>query len=85
MYQRLLRPPASTQSFFLFGPRGTGKTHWVKSFYSKALYLDLLASSLYTDLLAQPNRLEQLIPPSFDDWIVIDEGFVASIGTCARF
>jgi predicted AAA+ superfamily ATPase len=73
MYQRLLQPPVSKQSYFLFGPRGTGKTIWVKSFYPQALYLDLLESGLYTDLLAQPNRLEELIPPRFEDWIVIDE------------
>lgn len=73
MYQRLLKPPATSQSFFLFGPRGSGKTMWVKSFYPNALYLDLLQSGLYTDLLARPELLEQLIPPAFADWIVIDE------------
>lgn len=73
MYQRLLAPPKTSQSFFLFGPRGTGKTIWVKTFYPNALYLDLLQSGLYTDLLARPEQLEQLIPPSFNDWIVIDE------------
>lgn len=73
MFNRLLVPPQSTQSYFLFGPRGTGKTHWVKSFYPKSLYLDLLESALYMELLAQPERLEKLIPSSFDDWIIIDE------------
>lgn len=46
---------------------------WVKTFYPNALYLDLLQSGLYTDLLARPEQLEQLIPPAFNDWIVIDE------------
>ncbi len=73
MFERLLQPPESTQSFFLFGPRGTGKTHWVKTFYSKALYLDLLESALYFELLARPEQLETLIPPSFNEWIIIDE------------
>ncbi len=73
MYPRLLKPSSSSQSFFLFGPRGSGKTIWVKLFYSSALYLDLLQSGLYTDLLAKPELLEQLIPPGFDDWVVIDE------------
>jgi len=73
MYPRLLKPPATSQSFFLFGPRGSGKTLWVKTFYPSALYLDLLQSGLYTDLLARPEMLEQLIPPDFEDWIVIDE------------
>ncbi|MBX7066888.1 MAG: AAA family ATPase [Parachlamydiales bacterium] len=73
MFERMLVPPDSQQSYFLFGPRGTGKTNWVKSFYKNALYLDLLESGLYTNLLARPSLLEELIPPHFSDWIVIDE------------
>jgi predicted AAA+ superfamily ATPase len=72
MYSRLLKPPAN-KSFFLFGPRGTGKTTWVKAGFPKALYLDLLEAELYNDLLANPQRLERLIPKGFRDWIVIDE------------
>jgi predicted AAA+ superfamily ATPase len=30
------------QSFFLFGPRGTGKSTWIKQHFKNALYLDLL-------------------------------------------
>jgi predicted AAA+ superfamily ATPase len=73
MYPRLLKPPPNSQSFFLFGPRGSGKTIWVKAFYPSGLYLDLLQSGLYTELLARPELLERFIPPSFEDWIVIDE------------
>lgn len=73
MYQRLLKPPQSSQSFFLFGPRGTGKTMWLNTFYPKGLYLDLLEARLYTNLLAQPDLLESFIPPSFTGWIIIDE------------
>jgi predicted AAA+ superfamily ATPase len=72
MFSRLLKV-SKDKSFFLFGPRGTGKTSWVKSQFPKALYLDLLESSMYADLLANPGRLEELIPSSFNDWIVIDE------------
>jgi predicted AAA+ superfamily ATPase len=72
MYSRLLKPPAN-KSFFLFGPRGTGKTTWVKQTFPKAIYLDLLESGLYTDLLARPERLENFIPKNFQDWIIIDE------------
>jgi SpoVK/Ycf46/Vps4 family AAA+-type ATPase len=57
MYSRLIRPPKN-KSFFLFGPRGTGKTTWAKTVSAKALYLDLLESGLYNDLLANPQRLE---------------------------
>ncbi len=61
------------KSLFLFGPRGTGKSTWVKDFLPDALYLDLLESGLYTDLLAHPQRLENFIPPRFRNYIIIDE------------
>lgn len=72
MYSRLIKPPEQ-KSFFLFGPRGTGKTTWVKTVFPQALYLDLLESELFVDLLANPQRLENLIPKGFDNWIIIDE------------
>lgn len=72
MYPRLIRPPKN-KSFFLFGPRGTGKTTWVKSAFPNAIYLDLLEAELFNDLLANPQRLENFIPSSFADWIIIDE------------
>jgi len=72
MYTRLIKPPEN-KSFFLFGPRGTGKTTWVKSHFKKALYLDLLEAELFNDLLANPQRIENFIPKGFDDWIIIDE------------
>ncbi len=72
MYARLLRPPRG-KSFFLFGPRGTGKTSWLRSSFPNALYLDLLESELYLDLSARPQRLENLIPSAFSDWVILDE------------
>ena len=74
MFSRLLKAPLKTKkSFFLFGPRGTGKTYWVKTQFPTALYLDLLETSLYIDLLANPQKLEQLIPKGYTEWIIIDE------------
>jgi predicted AAA+ superfamily ATPase len=72
MYSRLIEPPKE-KSFFLFGPRGTGKTTWVKSEFANAIYLDLLEAELFNDFLANPQRLENFIPKNFDDWVVIDE------------
>lgn len=72
MYSRLIKPPKD-KSFFLFGPRGTGKTTWVKSALPKALYLDLLEAEIFNDLLANPQRLENLIPKDFPEWVIIDE------------
>lgn len=72
MYTRIIKPPKN-KSFFLFGPRGTGKTTWLKKNFKRAVYLDLLESELYNDLLANPQRLENFIPQSFNDWIILDE------------
>lgn len=72
MYKRIIRPPQS-KSFFLFGPRGTGKTTWLRTNFPKAVYLDLLEAELFNDLLARPERLETFIPPSFKDWVILDE------------
>ncbi|GAI60164.1 unnamed protein product, partial [marine sediment metagenome] len=72
MYSRIIKYP-DNKSFFLFGPRGTGKTTWVKQVFPNAVYLDLLESRLFNDLLADPQRLENFIPDNFKDWIIIDE------------
>ncbi len=72
MYHRLLNPAPDT-SFFLFGPRGTGKTTWVKNKFPNAIRLDLLESKTYTELLAKPERLEQNIPNDYHDYLIIDE------------
>ena len=72
MYSRLLKPP-DAQSFFLFGPRGTGKTTWVRRTFPGAVYIDLLEAELFTRLTANPQRLENLIPLDHRDWVVIDE------------
>lgn len=74
MFNRILNLPLDQHnSIFLFGPRGTGKTSWLKTHVPNALYLDLLDSSLYQSLSANPNRLENLIPPGYNNWIIIDE------------
>lgn len=74
MFPRLLKIPSDIKkSFFLFGPRGTGKSYFVRTHFSTALYFDLLEMSLYTEFLANPQRLEQHIPKGFTDWIIIDE------------
>ena len=72
MYTRLLRAPKN-KSFFLFGPRGVGKTTWVKATFPDAVYIDLLEAEVFNDLLANPQRLENLIPKGYKDWVIIDE------------
>ena len=70
--ERVLPPPK--RSFFLFGPRGTGKSTWLRQKLPNIPYIDLLNSSLYLELSRHPSRLEAIIGnlPK-NSWIVIDE------------
>ena len=57
----------------MFGPRGTGKTEWLKSNLPDALYFDLLKARWRNLFLANPHELEKLIPAGFQHWIILDE------------
>ena len=62
------------QSFFLFGPRGTGKSTWLHHQLPESLFLDLLEPERYRSLQARPERLHDLRRGSPDrTTIVIDE------------
>lgn len=56
---RFFKPPK--ESYFLFGPRGTGKSTWTLSHYPDALRFDLLAPDLSRSFAARPERLRDLI------------------------
>jgi len=74
MYKRILQIAKDVnQSFFLFGPRGTGKTTWLKENFKEAIYLDLLDSKLNRTLSAAPEKLEQYIPSGYKNWVILDE------------
>ncbi|MFH1347570.1 MAG: ATP-binding protein [Candidatus Margulisiibacteriota bacterium] len=49
------------QSFFLFGPRGTGKSTLVKQLFPNALYIDFLLPNYYRELSARPETLLEMI------------------------
>lgn len=59
MFDRFFRPPAA--SYFLFGPRGTGKTTWLKSQYPQALWIDLIDPENTRYYGAAPERLRDTI------------------------
>jgi predicted AAA+ superfamily ATPase len=63
----------SDQSYFLFGPRGTGKSTWLTQQYPDALMINLLKPSVLRDYLAFPERLEQSVKASQTPHIIIDE------------
>ena len=66
--------PLPTGSFFLFGPRGTGKSTWLRTHTQDAIWLDLLDPETYRTYLANPERLRQLIDAAPDATrVIIDE------------
>lgn len=71
-YSRVLKP--SRQSFFLLGPRGTGKTTWLKDTFPEALQINLLEEKRFQNYLGDANlfaREMQAVPNGTS--IVIDE------------
>jgi len=65
---------AEKQSFFLLGPRGTGKSTAIKDLYPDALYIDLLLPDVYRAYLAHPERLRETALANRDKKvIVVDE------------
>lgn len=73
-FKRLIgKPLDARRSFFLFGPRGTGKTTWLKRCLPDDLFINLLQSEFYNPLSADPGRIRTLIPPRYRDWVIIDE------------
>jgi len=74
MFERLISiDPNSDKSFFLFGPRGTGKTTWLHKHFANAIHIDLLSDASFRKLASNPSELESLIPAKSDRWVVIDE------------
>jgi predicted AAA+ superfamily ATPase len=78
IFDRSLNLPEllSKNSFFLFGPRGVGKSHLVRhSLGEDALVINLLKSSHLTRLLHNPSELEEIIDaePGKKKIVVIDE------------
>jgi predicted AAA+ superfamily ATPase len=62
------------QSFFLFGPRGTGKTTWVKHEFPNAHVINLLDESLYQSYLADISLFaNELRAVTQETWVFVDE------------
>ena len=72
MYDRNLELPPD--SFFLFGPRSTGKTTWLLEKLGDAKWFNLLLDQDYLNLSANLSHFQdsvELLPK--DSWIVVDE------------
>ncbi len=65
---------AGNEHFFLFGPRGTGKTSWCASTYPDALRIDLLNPAILRRYSIEPEYLITLVEANPKTrQIVIDE------------
>lgn len=72
MYSRLLTQPDG--SFFLFGPRGTGKSTWIKERVTAATFYDLLNTAEVLRLSRAPESLfSEVATQPRGSWVVIDE------------
>ncbi len=69
---RFLQTPNA--SFFLFGPRGTGKSTFVNQHFKSTIYIDLLDPERVRFFSAKPERLREMIDVQPESgFIVIDE------------
>lgn len=72
MYTRRLRPPA--RSFFLLGPRATGKTTWLRVHFAEARWFNLLEEREWSRLLRAPGLFRQEVGAlPAGSWVVVDE------------
>lgn len=71
LINRFLNIP--NQSFFLFGPRGTGKSTWLEASIPGALRIDLLDPGTLRTYLTNPEYLEQIVLSGQQKQIIIDE------------
>lgn len=72
MFTRLLQPP--DHSFFLFGPRTTGKTTWLREHLGNALWFNLLLEDDYLPLLGKAALLRERVEARpAGSWVVVDE------------
>lgn len=70
--ERYIREPVG--SFFLFGPRGTGKSTWLQARFKEALWINLLKPDVQRQLAAHPERLDEILQGSPQQkTVVIDE------------
>ena len=60
-------------SFFLFGPRGTGKSTWLQASFPNALRIDLLDPPTLRTYISHPEYLEIKVAGENPDCILIDE------------
>jgi predicted AAA+ superfamily ATPase len=72
MFSRALALPS--RSFFLFGPRGTGKSTWLRTELPDARIIDLLPPATALEYQKDPALLRREVEAvTRDTWVVLDE------------
>jgi predicted AAA+ superfamily ATPase len=72
MFTRSLSPPRA--AFFLFGPRGTGKSTWIRSRFAGAHVFDLLTPDNTVRYEREPALFRaEVLARAKTEWIVVDE------------
>jgi predicted AAA+ superfamily ATPase len=72
MLKRIFKAPL--QSYFLMGPRGSGKSTWLRAKYPAAHVIDLLSEEIYQRYLANPGQFaNELRAVPIDRWVIVDE------------
>ncbi|OGQ26830.1 MAG: hypothetical protein A3B79_03045 [Deltaproteobacteria bacterium RIFCSPHIGHO2_02_FULL_50_15] len=72
MFSRLLKPP--NHSFLLLGPRGTGKSTWIREHFPDIPTYDLLNTAEALRLSKEPHLLfNELQGLKKESWAIIDE------------
>ena len=72
--RKLNLPPPGEETFFLWGPRQTGKSTLLRTVYPDAVWIDLLKAEEFRRYLNNPELLRQELPREGDmPFVVIDE------------
>jgi predicted AAA+ superfamily ATPase len=72
MFNRIFKAPK--QSFFLLGPRGTGKSTWLRAHFPNAYVIDLLSEETFQRLLANPGHFaSELRSVPTGRWVIVGE------------
>ncbi len=74
MFKRAVRlPPPGTETFFLWGPRQTGKSTLLRQTYPQARWIDLLKAEEFRRYVQNPELLREELAAAPADQVVIDE------------
>ena len=76
MVERIFNPLKTKRSFFLFGPRGTGKSTLLRKHFpesAKVLWINLLQAEVEDRYRSDPGLLTQLVSQKKPKIIIIDE------------